>query len=55
METVDRKYTISQKVALKSLQNDQVTIAGHKVELRDLKNTAHYAMDCIAVQLKGRS
>jgi hypothetical protein len=30
-----------------------VTIAGHEVELRDLKNTAHYAMDCIAAQVEG--
>jgi hypothetical protein len=49
-ETIDSEYAISQKlayekraqqdlkvnleVALKSLQNDQVTIAGHEVELR---------------------
>jgi hypothetical protein len=30
-----------------------VTIAGHKVELRDLNNAAHYAMDCIAAQVEG--
>jgi hypothetical protein len=30
-----------------------VTIVGHKLELRDLKNAAHYAMDCIAVQVEG--
>jgi hypothetical protein len=30
-----------------------VTIAGHKVELRDLKSAANYAMDCIAVQVEG--
>jgi hypothetical protein len=35
-------------VALKSLQNDQVTIAGYEVELRDVKGAANYAMDCIA-------
>jgi hypothetical protein len=68
-ETIDSEYAISQKVsyekrarqdlevnlevALKSLQNDQVIIAGQKVELRDLKNTAHNAMDCIAVQVEG--
>jgi hypothetical protein len=34
---------------LKSLQNDQVTIAGYEVELNDLKGAANYAMDCIAV------
>jgi hypothetical protein len=68
-ETVDSEFAISQKlayekrarqdlgvnleVALKSLQNDQVTIVGHEVELRDLKNAAHYAMDCIAMQVEG--
>jgi hypothetical protein len=68
-EIVDSEYAISQKlayekqarqdlevnleVALKSLWNDQVTIAGHEVELRDLKNTVHYAIDCIAVQVEG--
>jgi hypothetical protein len=30
-----------------------VTIAGHEVELRDVKNTAYYAMDCIAAQVEG--
>jgi hypothetical protein len=38
---------------LKSLQNDQVTIAGQEVELNDLKNTAHYAMDMIVLQVEG--
>jgi hypothetical protein len=68
-ETVDSEYAISQKlayekraqqdlevnleVALKSLQNDQVTITGHEVELMDMKNAAHYAMDCIAAQVEG--
>jgi chromosome segregation ATPase len=52
-QIVNSEYAISQKlayekrarqdlevnleVALKSLQNDQVTITGHEVELRDLK------------------
>jgi hypothetical protein len=36
-----------------SLQNDQVIIAGQEVDLRDLKNTAHYAMDFIAAQIEG--
>jgi hypothetical protein len=40
-------------MALKSLQNDQVIIAGQEVELSDLKNAAHYAMDFIAVQVEG--
>jgi hypothetical protein len=67
-EAVDSEYVVSQKlayekrarqdlednleVALKSLQNDQVTIAEHEVELRDLKGTANYAMDCIVVQVE---
>jgi hypothetical protein len=38
---------------LKSLQNDQVTIAGQEVELNDLKNATHYAMDMIASQVEG--
>jgi hypothetical protein len=41
------------EVALKLLQNDQVTIAGYEVELNDLKGTANYAMDCIAVPAEG--
>jgi hypothetical protein len=40
-------------VALKSLQNDQVTISGYEVELNDLKGAANYAMDCIAVPFEG--
>jgi hypothetical protein len=68
-EAADSEYAISQKlayekrarrdldvefeVALKSLQNDQVTIAGYEVELRDLKGAASYAMDCIAVPVDG--
>jgi hypothetical protein len=40
-------------VALKSLQNDQVTIAGYEVELNDLKGAANYTMDCIAVPAEG--
>ena len=68
-ETTDSEYAVSQKlayekrarqdlevnleVALKSLQNDQVTIAGYEVELNDLKGAANYAMDCIAVPVEG--
>jgi chromosome segregation ATPase len=68
-EATDSEYVVSQKlayekgarrdldvefeVALKSLQNDQVTIAGYEVELNDLKGAANYAMDCIAVPTKG--
>jgi chromosome segregation ATPase len=68
-EAADSEYVVSQKlayekrarqdlevnleVALKSLQNDQVTIAGYEVELNDLKGAANYAMDCIAVPVEG--
>jgi hypothetical protein len=68
-ETVDSENTISQKlayekrarhdhevnleVALKSLQNDQVIITGQEVELNDLKNATHYAMNFIAAQVEG--
>jgi hypothetical protein len=64
-EATDSEYVISQKLAyetgarrgleaefevvLKSLQSDQITIAGYEVELNDLKGAANYAMDCIAV------
>jgi chromosome segregation ATPase len=68
-EAADSEYVVSQKmayekrahrdlevefeVALKSLQNDQVTIAGYEVELNDLKGAANYAMGCIAVPVEG--
>jgi hypothetical protein len=64
-EAADSEYAVSQKLAyekgarqnlevefevvLKSLQNDQMTIAWYEVELNDLKGAANYAMDCIAV------
>jgi hypothetical protein len=62
-EATDSEYAISQKLAfetgarrgleaefevvLKSLQSDQITIAGYEVELNDLKGAANYAMACI--------
>jgi hypothetical protein len=68
-EAADSEYTVSQKLAyetgacrglevefkvvLKSLRNDQMTIAGYEVDLNDLKGAANYAMDCIAVPAKG--
>jgi hypothetical protein len=68
-EAADSEYTVSQKLAyetgarrglevvfeafLKSLQNDQMTIARYEVELNDLKGAANYAMDCIAVSAEG--
>jgi hypothetical protein len=48
-----RDLEVEFKVALKSLQNDQVTIAGYKVELNDLKGAANSVMDCIAVPVEG--
>jgi hypothetical protein len=38
---------------LKTLQSDQITIAGCEVELNDLKGAANYAMACIAVPAEG--
>jgi hypothetical protein len=68
-EAADSEYVVSQKLAyetgarpglevefeavLKSLQNNQVTIAGYEVELNDLKGAASYAMDCIVVPTEG--
>jgi hypothetical protein len=68
-EAADSEYAVSQKLAyekgarqdlevkfevvLKSLQNDQMTIAGYEVELNDLKGATNYAMDCIAVPAEG--
>jgi DNA repair exonuclease SbcCD ATPase subunit len=69
-EATDSEYAISQKLAyetaarrgleaefevvLKSLQNDQITIAGYEVELNDLKGAVNYAMSCIAVPKEGK-
>jgi hypothetical protein len=68
-EACDSEYAISQKlsyekgahrgleaefeVVLKSLQSDQITIAGYDVELNDLKGAGNYAMACIAVPAEG--
>jgi hypothetical protein len=68
-EATDSEYAISQKltyetaarrgleakfeVVLKSLQSDQITIAGYEVELNDLKGVANYAMSCIPVPEEG--
>jgi hypothetical protein len=68
-EATDSEYAISQKLAdetatcrgleaefevvLKSLQSDQITIAGYEVELNDLKGAANYAMSCIPVPEEG--
>jgi hypothetical protein len=68
-EAIDSEYAISQKLAydtaarrgleaefevvLKSLENDQATIAGYEVELNDLKGAANYAMSCIPVPEDG--
>jgi hypothetical protein len=68
-EATDSEYVISQKLAyetvarqgievefevvLKSLQSDQITIAGYEVELNDLKGAANYAISCIPVPEEG--
>jgi hypothetical protein len=68
-EATDSEYAVSQKLAyetggrrglevefevvLKSLQNDQMTIAGYEVELNDLKGVSNYAMDRIVVPVEG--
>jgi hypothetical protein len=68
-EASDSEYAVSQKLAyetgarrglevefeavLRSLQNNQVTIAGYEVELNDLKGATNYAMDCIVVPAEG--
>jgi hypothetical protein len=68
-EATDSEYVVSQKLAyetgarrgleaefkvvLKSLQSDQITIAGYEEELNDLKGAANYAMACIAVPKEG--
>jgi chromosome segregation ATPase len=44
---------VSLKVDLKSLHNDQITIARQEVEPNDLKNATHYAMDVIASPVEG--
>jgi hypothetical protein len=48
-----RDLEVEFEVVLKSLENDQMTIAGYEVELNDLKGAANYAMDCIAVPAEG--
>jgi hypothetical protein len=48
-----RDLEVEFEVSLKSLQNDQVTIAGYEVELNDLTGAANYAMDCRAVPAQG--
>jgi hypothetical protein len=68
-EVTDSEYAISQKLAyetaarrgleaefkvvLKSLENDQTTIAVYEVELNDLKSAANYAMSCIPIPEEG--
>jgi hypothetical protein len=68
-EATESEYAVSQKLAyetatrrglevkfevvLKSLQSDQITIAGYEVELNDLKGAANCAMSCIPVPKEG--
>jgi hypothetical protein len=68
-EATESEYAISQKLAyetaarrglevefevvLKSLQSDQITIAGYEVELNNLKGAANYAISCIPIPEEG--
>jgi hypothetical protein len=68
-EATESEYAVSQKLAyetaacrglevefevvLKSLQSDQITIAGYEVELNNLKGAANYAMSCIPIPEEG--
>jgi hypothetical protein len=53
-ETVTRRGLEAEfEVVLKSLQCDQITIAGYEMELNDLKGAANYAMSCIHVPEEG--
>jgi hypothetical protein len=48
-----RSLEVKFEVVLKSLQSDQITIAGYEVELNDLKGAANYAMSCIPIPEEG--
>jgi hypothetical protein len=48
-----KNLEVSLVVALQSLQNDQVTIAGLEVEVNDLKNAADHVMDMMETQVAG--
>jgi hypothetical protein len=68
-EATESEYAISEKLAyeiaarrglevefevvLKSLQSDQITIAGYEVELNDLEDASNYAMSCIPISEEG--
>jgi hypothetical protein len=53
-ETVARRaLEVEFEVGLRSLESDQITIAGYEVELSDLKGVANYAMSCIPVPEEG--
>jgi hypothetical protein len=53
-ETADcRGLEVEFEVVLKSLQSDQITIAGYEVELNDLKGASNYAMSCIPILEEG--
>ena len=47
---VRRDLEIDLVVAMQSLQNDQVAIAGLEVEIADLKDAAGFIMDMVAPQ-----
>jgi hypothetical protein len=53
-ETAARRgLEVEFEVILKSLQSEQITIAGYEVELNNLKCAANYAMSCIPVPDEG--
>jgi hypothetical protein len=68
-EATESEYAVTQKLAyettarwalevefevvLKSLESDQITIAGYEVELSDLNGAANYAISCIPVPEEG--
>jgi hypothetical protein len=53
MTRARRGLEVEFEAVLKSLQNNQATIAGYEVELNDLTGAANYAMDCIVVPAEG--
>jgi hypothetical protein len=51
--TARRGLVVKFEVVLKSLQSDQIIIAGYEVKLNNLKGAANYAMSCIPVPEEG--
>jgi hypothetical protein len=51
--TARRGLVVKFEVVLKSLQSDQIIIAGYEVKLNNLKGAANCAMSCIPVPEEG--